>query len=278
MRTFLLFLILVTATALSVFAQNDIRSVDFRNFSYEINSLSGEGKEKVTVKDGTYSRNEEEDKLYFTITNVAFGDLDGDGREESAVTYLFNTGGTGNFTGGVIFSIKNAKPTVLTYFEGGDRAYGGIRDVLIRKLELIVGRYSPGPNGGACCPEFVETSRYKFVDGSLHEVGKKLRRELYPLQRVSFKKKSTFDIIPVKLEKFDRKRFVVSARKGQKLYVSSGFEPAASLSYALTSGNGTEEKTPNGIIVKLNENGDFVFDVSNTTDTDLEFSITVEIN
>ena len=245
---------------------------ELKNFTYNVDVF--EKKEKLTVKNGEFDRNTPEDKLYFVITEVVYGDLNRDGKEEAVVTTSMNTGGTGNFSSGIIFSMKGKKPVILTRFEGGDRAYGGIRSVNINKGLFVLQQNDVGEAGGACCPEFSVTTMFELKGGKLVQVGKQERRELYPQTSVKFVKGKSFALIPIKIEKYDQKRFVIEARKGQTLNVSSS---AKGISYSLFTGEGEVENTDNGMIVKLNETGKFVFTVSNDNDKDMEFSITVEI-
>ncbi len=273
MNKLVVILSLIGAFSLSTFAQTTIRKVDFKNFTYDVDIF--EKKEKLTLKNGEFDRNTEEDKLFFVVTDVVYGDLNGDGKEEAVVTTSMNTGGTGNFSSGIIFTMKNKKPVILTKFEGGDRAYGGIRGAKIEKGLFILEQNDVGDAGGACCPQFSVTTIFQLKGKKLVQIGKIERRELYPANRVSFQKGKSIAIIPIKIEKYDRKRFVVGAKKGQTLLVSSA---AKGISYSLFTGEGTVENTDNGMIVKLKENGDFVFDVSNDNDADMDFSITVEIN
>ncbi len=269
---------LMFAFVLSANAQNDIRKVDFKNFTYDIQSLDGESKTKVTVEDGSFSRMSEEDRYNFSVMDVAYGDLDGDGKEEAAVGIIENTGGTGQFSSGLIFTMRGGKAVVLTMFEGGDRAFGGIVGAKIVSQTLIVERNAPGDLGAACCAEFIETTRYKWNGKQLVQVGEVESLELYPAERVAFKKGTSLSILRVKLDKYDRKRFVIGARKGQTLFVSSGIEPSNSLSYDLRRGDGEVKTTENGMIVKLNANGDYVVEISNSTDKVLDFSVTVQID
>nr|HMS42718.1 hypothetical protein [Pyrinomonadaceae bacterium] len=122
-KLFVLFSLMFTFV-LSANAQNDIRKVDFRNFTYDIQSLDGENKSKVTVEDGSFSHMSEDDRYLLAIADVVYGDLDGDGKEEAAVGIIENTGGTGQFSSGLIFTMRGGKAVVLTTFAGGDRAYG----------------------------------------------------------------------------------------------------------------------------------------------------------
>lgn len=272
MKKLLILLSLVCAFGLSTFAQSDIRKVDFKNFTYDVQIF--ETKEKLTLKDGEFDRNTEDDKLFFTASVDSYGDLDGDGKEEAVILTMMNTGGTGNFTNGIVFTMKGGKPVILTEFAGGDRAYGGLVGAKILNKMLVVQQYDVGEAGGACCPEFIVTTTLSWNGKELIPVGKQERREMYPLNHIKFEKGKSFAIIPITVEKYDRKRFVVGARKGQMLNVSSS---ATGISYSLFKGEGDVENTDNGMIVKLNETGDFVFEVMNDNDKDMEFSITVEI-
>lgn len=273
MKKLLFLLSLICAISFSAFAQSDIRQIDFKNFTYDVQIF--ETKEKLTLKDGSFDRNKDDDKLYFSASVSSYGDLDGDGKEEAVVLTMMNTGGTGNFSSGIIFTMKGGKPVVLTEFEGGDRAYGGLVDARILNKKLVVEQYDVGEAGGACCPEFVVTTTFNWNGKELVPVGNKDRRELYPLNRVQFEKGKSMAIIPLKLEKYDRKRFVVGAKKGQTLLVSS---PAKGIGFNLFRGEGDVENTENGMIVKLKETGDFVFEVENNNENEVSFSITVEIN
>lgn len=272
MKILLIPFILICFFALPALAQREIRKVEFKNFTYDVEIF--EKREKLTVKDGNLDRNNEDDKLYFSAAAVSYGDLDGDGRDEAVILTMMNTGGTGNFSNGIIYTMKGGKPVVLTEFDGGDRAFGGLVGARILGKKLIVEQYDVGEAGGACCPEFVVTSSYRWNGQKLEKAGESLRRELYPLNRLRFQKGKSMTTVPVKLEKYDRKRFVVSARQGQTLLVSS---LARGISFSLFSGEGTVEQSAAGMIVRLKETGDFVFEVVNDNDRDLDFSFTVEI-
>lgn len=273
MKKIFILLSFIVFSVFTVKAQSDIRKVDFANFTYDVEIF--ETKEKLKVVNGEYSRDKEDEKLFFSAKVAGYGDLDADGKEEAIVITIMNTGGTGNFTNGVIFTMKGGKPVVLTGFEGGDRAYGGLVDAAIKSGILRVERYDVGEAGGACCPEFIVTSQYSWNGSKLTQVGKDERRELYPVTRVSFKKGTSLSTFPIKIEKYDRKRFVVGAKKGQTLLVSSA---AKGISYNLFTGEGEVENTEIGMIVKLKETGDFVFEVVNDNENDVNISITVEIN
>lgn len=274
----LIFVSLLLVNAAKVLAQSEVRRIDFKNFTYEIGDLSGANKMKVTVKNGEFLRDNEDDKLYFYVKSVEYGDVDGDGKEDAIVITVYNTGGTGNFSDGLIFTLKNGKPVVLTGFEGGDRAYGGLVSAKVTDGILIVERNSPGEHGGNCCPEFIETFRYKWNGKKLAQVGQTQSRELYPATRISFKKGASMSVSEVSIPQGEIKRFVVTARGGQILRVTSDAKPAKNIFFRLVRGDGDEKEIINGLSVKLNKNGDYVFELANNSETDLSFSMTVEIN
>ena len=64
-QIFVVVFMLMLLFVATVTAQSDIRKVDFKNFTYVIGNLSGENKMKVTVKNGEFFRDKEDDKLYF---------------------------------------------------------------------------------------------------------------------------------------------------------------------------------------------------------------------
>ncbi len=151
-------------------AQGTVRDVDFRNFAYEVGPDGG----TIRVANGTYSRDGEEDRFYFEVRDVDYGDLDGDGREEAVVTTLENTGGTGQFTDGLIFAMRGGTPAVVASLGVGDRADGGIHDVRLEGGRLVVERYG-GENSGACCPTYVERQVIALRGGQPVAAGKSER-------------------------------------------------------------------------------------------------------
>lgn len=274
MRKFLFLCLIVISAANPATAQNDIRRIDFLNFTYDVQIF--ENSEKIKVTRGEYSRSSAaDDKLFLAAKVAGYGDLNGDGQDEAVIVTTFNTGGTGNFTSGWIFTMQSGKPVLLTNFAGGDRAYDGLADASINAGVLSVARYDVGGAGGACCPEYIVTTNYKWSKGALAPFGEKFRRAIRPIQRVAFKKGASLSILPLTIEKYDRRRFAVSAKKGQTLLVSSGAE---GVRYDLFTGAGDVENTGGGMIVKLRETGDFVFEVVNDTGRSLSFSLTVQID
>jgi hypothetical protein len=213
----------------SLFAQNDIRKVDFNNFTYEptcTGDLSDEPYGRITVKNGTISNIKEvngvneviDDNLpnYYSVGDFLYGDLNGDGKEETVVSSDCNTGGTGQFSEGYIFTMENGKPVLLARIKGGDRGFGGLVDTKIVKGLLVVEQNDP--EGGAnCCALFTLTTKYKLNGNKLSAIGKSVRREINPAIRIKFPRNKSSTEFDVKLEVGDIKKYVLTARKRQVL-------------------------------------------------------------
>ena len=187
MKTFaLLALIIVSGGFASTASTNNIYSIDFKNFHYRPSclrlantpakveqwQLSGSS-ESVVVTNGVYQSNKPDDPIDFRIFKIAYGDLTGDSNDMAIVLTICNTGGSGDFSEGFVYGMVNDQPKLLAVISGGDRAYGGIKSAMIEQGTLRVEHY--GTNGGACCPEWIETTNYQFRDGKLVQARMKRR-------------------------------------------------------------------------------------------------------
>lgn len=259
-------------------AQSDIRKVDFKNFTFEPYCV-GEQTEKITVKDGEFLKETEEDgytdRFYFGIDVDGYGDVDGDGKDEAVISSICNTGGTGQFSEGFIYTIKSGKPFLLARIEGGDRAYGGIIGITVEKGIVTVDRNDAGEMGAACCAEFAVKTKYKWNGKKMVEYGKSERRELYPATRVTFQKGRSSGIVKAKIAAGEFKRFVVEANKGQTMTVN--VTPNTDMAVSLRFGEAETTEDAGMLKAELNEKGDYTFEVFNNSETDKEFTIEVII-
>lgn len=259
-------------------SNQDIRKIDFKNFTYNP-YCAGEESSDITVKDGEFSEEKQEDgyvdRFSFTIYSINYGDANGDGNEDAVVLSNCNTGGTGQFTEGFVYELKDGKPSLITRIPGGDRAYGGLVEARIENGLLVIESNDVGERGGACCPEFIVTSRYKITNGKLAVSGKEERRELYPAKKVSFDKGASSTTLTVKFTREDdRKRFSLTARKGQILRVTS----PAKIYVDLHKGKATATDKPDtGFVATFDESGEIVIEVQHFTDTESEVSLMMEI-
>lgn len=175
----LIFLVLLAAP-LSALAQTDIRDVDFKNFRFKLSCGSADSVSLLKVTDGKYrgTKSSLKDVVSLQINEVKYGDLNNDGKEEAVVLYSCGSGASYVYFRGLIFSIRNKKPRLIAEVEGGNKGDGGFYEVSIFKNRLIVQRYQVGTGGSACCPAFIETTKYRLRGRKLYELGKGTLRKI----------------------------------------------------------------------------------------------------
>ena len=158
-----------------------VRAIDWANRTY----ASGEG--SFTVKDGSAEFAFDEDgnevgpdyqpkdpdayveRGYFNVAAPVFGDVDGDGAEEAVVISVYNGGGTGQFDGADVYTLRDGKPVVLATVPGGDRGDGGLYGATFEGTILIVERMMSQDGDGACCPSKLQRERWSWSGGALVE-------------------------------------------------------------------------------------------------------------
>lgn len=136
-----------------------IRDVDFYDgFSYSLDLEMIEG--EVVVQDGEYQIGERSDIDYFWfgISDLNYGDLDGDGVEEAVMVTTWNGGGTGYFDSVRAFRLVEGQVEPAGTVTYGDRADGGVYDLRINDGILSVWHFST--TLGSCCPNEVTETRH----------------------------------------------------------------------------------------------------------------------
>ena len=161
-------------------AQSDIRRFDFKNFTYNLSCGSADKKSAVTVKDAEYYgiKDSLNGEVYLKITDVIFGDINGDQKDEAVVLYSCGSGASYVYIWGLIFTMEKNKLILLTELEGGNKGDGGFHKVKISKSLLVVERYQLPNAGSPCCPAFIETVKYKLKSTKLVQIGKGNLRKL----------------------------------------------------------------------------------------------------
>lgn len=276
MKKFIALLVLVFAS-MGVCAQNNIRKVDFRNFTYEP-GCAGEDYEKVTVALGEFSEEKKvedyTERFYFKVFNIIYGDLNGDKAEEAVILSVCNTGGTGNFTEGFVFSMKSGKPTLVARIPGGDRADGGLRKAWIENGLLVVEANDSEQSRGACCPGGTITQKVRLSGKQLVNVGQPVIRDLFPPQRVSFAKGASGTTLKLSIPANEGKRLIVGARAGQTLSVSIDTDKA---SVDLDEDADVTDNV-SGFSARLPKSGDYTVRVTNYEDSALVVTVSIKIN
>lgn len=200
-------------------AQRTIRAVDFFNYMHNAFCFSdSRARNRVMVRNGEFTPR---GRGFFSVRSITYGDLNGDGRDEAVVIVLCNGGGTGNFTEGLIYTMRGGRAVVLAGIEGGDRSDSGIASVRIHDGLLDVGRYGTD-SGGACCPEYVMTQTYRLTNNRLTAVGRPVRSPYQdqsietPPQQISFAPGRTDTVITETIDNLF-KTYSVRARAGQRM-------------------------------------------------------------
>ena len=277
MRRSLISILILLASAGYCFGQSDIHQVDFKNFTYSAH-CAGEAPQTLVVKNGELSTETPQDgyvdRLYFNVSDVSYGDLNGDGRDEAIVLTVCNTGGTGNFSEGFVFAMKGGKAAMLERIGGGDRAYGGLRSARVENGLLLVDRNDPGKDGASCCPQLIITTTYKLVGNKLTKVGKEISRDIYPTERVTFAKGMSGKTFKVMIPEEEGRRFIVGARAGQTLTVTVDTDKA---SIRLLEEADVKHGV-NNFVVKLPSTGDFTIELQNNSDGPLPVTVGIKIH
>lgn len=278
MKTFVVAICCFLVTVVTAFGQGDVHQVDFKNFTYSARCIS-DRPSKITVKDGEFSEEKQQDgyvdRFYFNVFGFAYGDLTGDKRDEAVILSSCNTGGTGNFSEGFVYSMKAGKPSLVARIPGGDRGYGGLRSVAVENGLLVVESNDAGEEGAACCPQYIVTTKYKLGPrGGILKIGKETRRELYPKERVSFPKGSSSTTFKTTIRAEEGRRFIVGARTGQTLTVSIDTDKA---SIRLLDEEAETTQGTNSFVAKLKKTGDYTIETQNDSDAVLTMTVSIKI-
>lgn len=269
--------IVLLFASVGVGAQDNIRNVDFQNFTYEP-GCAGEDTTKITVAGGEFSEEKKVDgyteRFFFKVFDLVYGDLNGDKTEEAVMLSVCNTGGTGNFTEGFIYSMKRGKPTLIARIPGGDRADGGLRNLSIEGGLIVLEYNDPDKTAGACCPEGTVTQKLRLSGKNLVEVGAPVKRDLFPSQRVSFARGASRAVLKLTIPAESGKRLVIGARAGQTLTFSVDNEK---IEWRLLDEDVEPTQVSNGFTVRLGKTGDHTIQLTNYEESALTVTVTIKI-
>lgn len=153
-----------------------ISKIDFKNFTY---AGPDDYPETFILEDGKQGYvPDKEGRIEegYSLQEVAFSDLTGDGVEEAIITISIQTGGSAVPHLVFVYMLENNKPQMLWRFVTGDRAEGGLKDIYGDNGKLVVELFgetrfvngnwvSDIPSGkfkGLCCPTLYTKTRFKW--------------------------------------------------------------------------------------------------------------------
>ena len=183
--------ILTAFFAVCINAQNadSIKKVDFTNFTHQVD------KETVKIKNGLQTGSCKKDAdgvAEGTIWNVqkgniAYGDLDGDGRDEAVVPMIANVCGGNMLTDEtvLVYTMKSGKAAKLPEFEysdkpceegaedcGSDRVSGVTVEYDAAAKAIVVANYFATADDADCCPSFLRKTWFRWDGAKFVELKK----------------------------------------------------------------------------------------------------------
>ncbi len=181
----------------------EIRQVDFRNFTYPVSghllghsslqwladSTSNTHRKSIQLVDGkdlintsSFVMNGKEYAQYegFTFKSVRYADLTRDGHEEAIVDLMYHSGGTQTTDYVYVYTFDQRRPKLLAYCHTGSRSDSGLYGVYGQKGLLIFELLDPIRNHGDCCSSGVLISRFRWQSGVFKRIGPIERRVVPP--------------------------------------------------------------------------------------------------
>jgi uncharacterized protein YecT (DUF1311 family) len=183
MRTLL---ILICCALVSGTAQQSIRDVDWKNFSYpllESEDVPGEvhwmspldTTEQASLIKGDYvlpGCSDDDRCPSVTFDSVNYGALTGIKSTVALVVLTYHTGGTAGWQYVYLYSLDSSKPRLLAWLRTGSRADQGLREVAITGGDLVLVVNHPDKRQGDCCSTGTITTRYRWLRDSFSAMGK----------------------------------------------------------------------------------------------------------
>lgn len=130
-----------------------------KNFTYVVENPDT----RIPLKDGVYVADHVNSRL---VEPIAFGDLNGDGKQDAAVIIASNFGGSGTFYDLIPVIDQNGTPTQAGYDAFGDRSI--IKNLQIADGRMILEYITQGLGEPFCCPTEHRLRSYLLDNGAPH--------------------------------------------------------------------------------------------------------------
>jgi hypothetical protein len=119
-----------------------------------------------TLANGSYSEGSGATAFSVQMLDVyAFGDLNGDGKNDAAILLAENGGGSGEFESVVAVVDQNGTPHQQSLAQLGDRVLVKSADISSGVIHLDL--FVQGPNDPMCCPSLAQKQNYWLIDNRL---------------------------------------------------------------------------------------------------------------
>ena len=146
--------------------QKGISVDDLKNATYHVINYD----RTVTLKDGYYKEKIPgmESGIEVNIYNedaIAFGDLNGDGKNEVALILRETAGGSGAWRDLIVMENHNGTLTQIAGVDLGDRIE--VKSIAIQGKIIALDTLIHGPNDGLCCPTVHRIQKYRLVGSTL---------------------------------------------------------------------------------------------------------------
>jgi hypothetical protein len=168
LATLLFALALSVSQVAAIESKSRIRKIDFRNFTFP-----GFQDKRIILKNGKQEITRECGGTIYSLGDIDYVDLTGDGREEAlvAVEDFSGCGSSCVSYGYYVYTMRNNRLQLLWKYSTGCEAEGGLKDFHLEGRGLVFelfGKYriigartkAAGENhGGDCCPKYYSRIR-----------------------------------------------------------------------------------------------------------------------
>ncbi len=184
-------LVLALLSGSRLFAQQDIRHVDFKNLTYPLRG-SLLGHESLEWLSPSASASPERKPIHlvnghasyrggqFTYDSVIYADLTHDGHDEAIVVLTYFTGGTQTTNYVYVFTSRQHGPALLAYCHTGNRALQGLYGVDSKNGLLTFELFDPAKASGDCCSSGLLIYRYQWTNAAFGLAGPVEHKALPP--------------------------------------------------------------------------------------------------
>jgi hypothetical protein len=169
----LVFGLAITAGALIGQHSAGSTRIDFRNFTYPFPTvprssvpadrviwMTLDAKSTITLSGGLYEFDDKNPSISPSVTldEVRYGNLRMTGRLDAMVVLGYHTGGSANWNYVYAFGLDQGKPTLLGWFQTGDRAVSGLYHLFVSNGAFYLDLFNPNDREADCCSSgFVRT-------------------------------------------------------------------------------------------------------------------------